>query len=136
MDDVVGELRDCTLCHAPIRWLVSVGSRRFPLDVDPHPAGNVIVVEVDGKIRARILNGTEMPAQQTAYRKHECPRTAPPGPRCTVCRERMNRDLALLERWTSHPACDPDYQRERARQDTASKAGKGRTIWTEQEAAA
>jgi hypothetical protein len=111
----------CTLCHADIRWVITLGNRRWPLDVTPHEDGTVILVDVDGAVRARILNGPELPAQVEAYRQHECPKPKRPGPRCAVCVLPMDRELALLEHWTTHPCCDPRYQREKARQDQARK---------------
>ena len=49
---------------------MTIGNRRFPLDPEPSEDGNVVLVEVDGRTRARVLTGTELPAQQTAYRPH------------------------------------------------------------------
>lgn len=131
MAGIEGE-SECTLCHAPIVWRLSVGNRRFPLDATPTETGNVIVVErPDGAIRARILTGPEMPAQQEAFRVHQCPRPTPAGPPCGICKFMMPRDVALAEDWTIHPDCDPEYQRERARQDAAIKAGRSRVIYRE-----
>jgi len=33
------------------------------------------------------------------------------GPRCAVCTDPMPPDLAELERWRTHPCCDPDGAR-------------------------
>lgn len=108
-------------CRAPIVWRLTVNNRRISLDVDPHPDGNVIVVEQDGRIRARILTGVEMPAQEDAYRQHQCPKPEPVGPACTVCWLPMPRDPAYREHWWCHPCCDPEYNRELAEQGLSRK---------------
>jgi len=104
-------------CTALIRWVITLANARMPLEPDPHPDGNVIRVRLeDGSIRARVLTGNELPAQQTAWMPHwrNCPdspefrkRKARTGPRCKACEQPMDPDLARLERWTTHPACDP-----------------------------
>lgn len=105
----------CTGCSAPIRWVLTVGGKRMPLDPDPHPDGNVIRVEHDGLIRARVLTGDELPAQEPAWRAHwvTCPASADfkrrkgaTTPRCVECRQPLDPVLARLgDRW--HPCCAP-----------------------------
>lgn len=110
----------CPRCRAHGHWRLSISNRRLFLDADPDPTGNVVVVELgDGRVRAKVLTGAEMPAQQQAFRQHACPRAERPGPPCSVCRLPMDRDLAYAERWTSHPCCDPEYNRELGRQKAA-----------------
>lgn len=110
----------CTACGAVIRWVITIGDRRMPLDVDAHEDGNVVPVVVDGGlIRARVLTGAELPAQQTAYRAHfvTCPqasefrrRKTATTPRCHGCGQPLDpilsrRGNAWTARW--HPCCAP-----------------------------
>lgn len=104
----------CTGCGAAIRWVITDGGRRMPLDPDPVPDGNVVPAVIDGQRRARVLTGEQMPADGPAWQAHfrTCPaapqfRRRPAGPRCAVCHNPMNPDLADLEQWTTHPCCDP-----------------------------
>lgn len=106
----------CTGCGKPVRWVITEGGRRMPLDPDPVPEGNVVPVMVDGHRRARVLTGDELPYEGEAWQTHfrSC-RAAPEfrkrqarlAPRCRVCSGVMDADLARLEQWTTHPACDP-----------------------------
>lgn len=126
----------CSSCAAPIRWVVTLGDKRMPLDVDPHPDGNIVrTVTPDGSVRARVLNGDELPAQETAWRSHfvTCPnaaehrrRRAITTPRCRGCAGAMDPVLAQTEVY--HPTCAPDPTAMRAALDAA------RTVGPEQEA--
>jgi hypothetical protein len=107
----------CYACLAPLRWELSEGDRRIPLDPDPHPDGNVIIVPGKrGGVRARVLGGGQLPAQQEAYRPHwvTCPasmdfkrRRHAAAPKCRGCQMPMPADLAAAEGWTYHPTCEP-----------------------------
>jgi hypothetical protein len=35
----------CRSCRAPMRWVSMTSGKRNPLDVEPHPNGNVLLVE-------------------------------------------------------------------------------------------
>lgn len=104
-------------CTARIRWVITLAGARMPLEPQPDPDGNVIAVRLeDGSIRARVLTGAELPAQQTAWMPHwrNCPdspeyrrRKTRTGPKCKACGGPMDPDLARTERWTTHPSCDP-----------------------------
>jgi hypothetical protein len=104
-----------------VRWVITLGSRRWPLDPEPVEAGTVILVErPDGSIRARVLTGAELPAPAgvPTYQMHACWRGRtghPTGPRCRRCKGPMDPHLAHLERWTEHPCCEPEFQRALAR---------------------
>jgi len=105
----------CPRCGAPVRWRLSVEGTRLRLDVKPDPKGTVIVVEVGGKIRARVLDGKEMPAQQEAFKLHGCTSTGPPPPKCAVCRgPMMPAEFFRKMKLTTHPGvgCDSAYQAE------------------------
>jgi hypothetical protein len=116
MSDIETEEK-CPLCHALVCWRLSITGRRLRLDVDPDPSGNVIVIETnDGKIRAQVLTGDQMPAQQEAWRQHTCATRERPGPPCSVCRLPMHRELARRLRWTTHPACEPEFLQQLARE--------------------
>lgn len=102
-------------CGRPVRWVLTVGGKRMPLDPDPHPDGNVIRVEVDGHVRARVLNGDELPAQQQAWMPHHatCPASADfrrrreaAKPRCRVCRGELHQ-LLVDAGLTTHELCGP-----------------------------
>jgi len=116
----------CSSCAAPIRWVVTLGDKRMPLDVDPHPDGNVVRVVTDGRVRARVLNGDEMPAQETAWRSHfvTCPHAAEhrrrktiTTPKCRGCAGPLDPVLAWTEVY--HPTCAPDPTVMRAALDAA-----------------
>jgi hypothetical protein len=69
-------------CGTRVRWYYSTGGKILTLDTDSHEDGNVVIVSHEGRIRARILTGTELPATQPAYRRHRCPpKPERPGPR-------------------------------------------------------
>ena len=99
-------------CGATVRWVLTVNHRRLDLDVDPTPHGNVIIRDLgDGRIRAEVLTGDRMPAQQQAWRMHKCPpKQERPGPRCAGCHLPMQREIAIAEGWTHHPSCEPGFQ--------------------------
>lgn len=108
---VVGRLGEaCRSCGEPIRWFLTITGRRIPIDPTPHPAGTVIrITDENGRVRARVLTGNELPAQETAWRDHRatCTRIRA-GPRCTRCQGLLDPDVAEAEPWhTTHPTCDP-----------------------------
>jgi len=112
----VADVTTCSGCGQPIRWVLTVGGARMPIDVDPHPDGNVIPVTVDGKQRAKVLTGAELPAQEQAWRAHfaTCSQSkefkrkkARLTPTCRTCSGPMDIELARLEKWLHHPSCDP-----------------------------
>jgi hypothetical protein len=109
----------CPRCGALVHWRLSVLGSRLRLDAQPDPTGNVIVVRTpDGKARADVLGGDRMPAQQEAWKQHQCPTSTKPGPACAVCGRPMNPgDLFRLLGWTTHPGigCDSTYQAKVAR---------------------
>jgi len=118
----------CSSCRAPIRWVVTLGDKRMPLDVDPHPDGTVVrTVTRDGLVRARVLTGDQLPAQETAYRSHfvTCPnaaqhrrRKALATPKCYGCLHPMDPVLAAAgDRY--HPGCAPNTEAMRAALDAA-----------------
>lgn len=77
----------CPRCDAEIRWTVTLAGARLAIDPTSHPDGVVIPVTTPaGEIRSRVLTGSELPAQTTAYRPHE--RTCPKG------RDRARREAA------------------------------------------
>lgn len=104
-------LMRCPRCGRPIRWVLTGTGRRIAIDPEPDPAGTVIRVEdpSDGTVRARILTGVEMPAQETAWIRHEAICRVRPGPLCRTCRGPMDAGLARSEGWTTHPSCDPEH---------------------------
>lgn len=69
----------CRSCHKPIRWATTPKGRPMPLDLDPHPDGNVHLGWVGGEELALVLAGAELAAAQleagTLYRSHfvTCP---------------------------------------------------------------
>jgi hypothetical protein len=118
----------CTACPTRVRWYISMRGKVIALDAQPHPDGNIIIITTsDDRIRAHVLTGLELPAQQAAYRRHKCPPApARPGPPCTTCHRPTNRRLFELLRWTDHPACDPEHTTWVAEQKRRTRRRKGR----------
>jgi hypothetical protein len=92
-------LETCAACHVPVRWVITTGGRRLPLDPKPVPDGNIQPVTIDGQHRARVLTGDELPAQGPAWQPHfrSCPsapeyrrRAALAVKRCGDCRLPMD----------------------------------------------
>ena len=105
----------CTGCSAPIRWVLTEAGKRMPIDPEPHPDGTVVPMVVDGKRRARVLGGSQLPAQQRAYRAHwvTCPasadfkrRKAATTAKCRACGTRMDPWLPA-NGWRFHIGCAP-----------------------------
>jgi hypothetical protein len=128
-------------CGAMIRWLYTEKRNAMPLDEEPHPDGNVVLVKVGHETLARVLGGADLPAQQTAYRAHwaTCPgsdamraqraralrREIASGPVCEApgCGQRMHAGLARREGWREHPACDTAARAEHEAAVAARRAG-------------
>lgn len=74
----------CTSCHARIRWAILDGTARLmPLDTEPHPDGNVHVVDWGPRTRALTrpivaVNAAERAITPYAYVTHfaTCPNAA------------------------------------------------------------
>lgn len=107
----------CRYCPARIRWVLTIGGKRMPLNPDPDPAGTV-VLDPDG--RARVLTGRELPAQGDAFVAHwtACPgssearRPRPPArSRCRACDKPIDAAAGAL-----HPGCEPAPRPEPAAQ--------------------
>jgi hypothetical protein len=106
-------------CGQTVRNVFTVGGIVRQLETTPHPDGNHVLEQVlqpltgPGPVpRARVLSGLQMPAPDGAgYRIHRCPPPPRPGPPCSVCGLTMNRELAALEKWATHPCCDPEFLR-------------------------
>lgn len=113
---MTADLPTCSGCGAPVRWVLTVGGRRMPLDPDPHPDGNVVRVTIDGGlVRAKVLTGAEMPAQDVAWRAHwtTCPasegfrrRKTATTPRCVACRRPLDAGWAAAGH-RYHVLCAP-----------------------------
>ena len=73
----------CHDCQQRVRWCLTEGARRMPVDPEPNPAGNLV--------RAGTLNGTpivhvvtkdeEVPAGEPRYMPHFATCTGPRGKR-------------------------------------------------------
>lgn len=104
-------------CGRPIRWVVTLGDKRMPLDPDPHPDGNVIRVTTEwGEVRAQVLTGRDLPAQQTAWVPHHrtCPdaadyrrRQAATAPRCRAGCGYVLDQWLVENGWPWHVNCAP-----------------------------
>lgn len=113
----------CSACHAPVRRVITEGAKIRDLEPTPREDGNhIVVVRGDGTVRTRVLTGTEMPAQQEAFKAHQCPPKEPPGPACAACLLPMNAELTRLERWSFHPCCDPNPARQWAREQSRRRS--------------
>lgn len=109
----------CHACGQAIIWLIADTSEdgvlRIPVDPGHHPDGTIVRVTQPGRIRARVLGGHELPAQEPAHLDHRrsCPRGKHAARRahiaaakCGTCRERM--DPWLVEHgYTAHIGCLP-----------------------------
>lgn len=124
----------CPHCGAPVRWVTTEAGATLGIDPDPHPQGTVTHRLVDGRPRAHVLTGPELPAQEQAWRPHRatCPNTpenrarqARARPRCTVCDLPRDPALADTEPHTTHPTCDPHAARARA--DWLAAQARGRS---------
>lgn len=63
-------------CGAPVRWILTVGGRRMPLDLEPSLDGNIVPHTMpDGTVRGRVLTGDELPALDPCWVPHT--RTCP-----------------------------------------------------------
>lgn len=103
----------CPRCGAPVWWRLSVEGTRLRLDAAPSPKGTVIILDLDGRVRAKCLTGPELPAQQEAWTLHACARRdGAPDPNCVACGRPMPRDIATELGWTDHPACCREYHAE------------------------
>lgn len=102
----------CKSCGSLQLWCLTVGGKRIPLEVKPHPAGTVVVTHLPtGEVRGQVLTGEQLPAMVEAYRPHErvCPgseRAAalPAGPRCGACRGLLD-DWLVQRGYTRHIGC-------------------------------
>ena len=93
--DAGPEQPTCTGCGAAVRWVLTVGGRRIPIDPRTSPTGNIVPVRSDdGTLRARVLTGDELPAQEPAWVPHwaTCTRSAvfrrqqgQKAPKCLAC---------------------------------------------------
>lgn len=123
-------------CGVDVRWVLTEGGKRMPLDLEPDPEGNVYRVLVDGKPRARVLGGGDHrpPDGTVMFRPHwaTCPdsevfkrRQAAAIRRCHGCQQPMDPVLGATELY--HPTCAPDPATLRAalRAGTAPDSGQG-----------
>lgn len=112
------ELTTCTLCPAATWWALTTNDHRLAFDKDPHPDGTYVpVVTPAGEKRMLPLAGDQLPAQRSAWRRHDttCPasdegrrRAARGRAQCGDCRLPM--DPWLVEhghRW--HITCGPAW---------------------------
>jgi hypothetical protein len=105
----------CSGCRAPVRAVITEGGILRELNPNPCDDGNhTIITTPRGHIRAHVVTGTELP-QGPTYKIHVCPPRPMPGGPCAVCGLPMDRQLAELEKWTTHPCCDPDQGIKNAR---------------------
>lgn len=97
----------CKTCRAPIVWCETETGARMPLDAEPSPDGNTVVLgEVNGTPRVRVLSQIELLVDERArFKSHfaTCPQAAShrlrgtrgedpagqTGPACSACNERL-----------------------------------------------
>lgn len=114
--DPAVETATCAGCGAPIRWVITMGEKRMPIDPETHEDGNVVPRTLpDGRVRAQVLTGERLPAQEPAYRSHfvTCPkapdfrrRKSLATKRCHGCSHPLDAALAAAGD-TYHPTCAP-----------------------------
>jgi hypothetical protein len=110
----------CSLCGAEVTRVITLGAKIRDLEPKPRPTGNhILVTNSQGEVRAKVLTGPEMPAQQDAYVIHTCPPkpVVATGPKCVACGLPMHAELAASQGWRTHPSCvDPDDAKREALQ--------------------
>jgi hypothetical protein len=47
----------CEACQKPLVWAVTKTGRTAPVELDPHPEGNVLVFRVESRIECRTAAG-------------------------------------------------------------------------------
>jgi hypothetical protein len=102
----------CSGCGQPVKTVITEGGKVRDLNPEPNPNGNHTMITVDGRVRAHVATGEELPLTETAYKVHQCPPKPAPGTPCTVCGHPMNRELNDREPNTMHPCCEPQYKRD------------------------
>lgn len=62
----------CRSCQAPIRWKLTEAGKRMPIDRDPVPDGNVVLLDGD---RVHVLHADEVADDVPRYVSHfaTCP---------------------------------------------------------------
>ncbi len=110
----------CPRCGEPVRWVMTVGGRRIPLNPDPHEAGTYAPRDTRDGRRYESLTGGQLPAQETAYRRHDltCSKSREAArvrsittPRCRGCGHALDEVLAAGGD-LYHPTCAPSDVRE------------------------
>ena len=106
-------------CGALILWCTTaIGRKPMPLDVEPAPDGNVVLIrQDDGLTLGRVLTGEDLPARGLAYRPHHrsCvaaaefrQRRPSAGPKCRAgCGVPMDPWLSD-HGWAWHINCAPE----------------------------
>lgn len=63
----------CKSCKAEIRWETLVSGKKIPLDPEPHPEGNVVIMPAGAMVMPKetAALGKEIGAKR--YRPHLCP---------------------------------------------------------------
>ena len=125
----------CRGCGEPIRWVLTVDGARMPLNPVSAPDGNVVPVTTeDGKRRALVLTGAELPAQEPAWVPHHrtCPkageyrrRKSLSTKRCRACGNVLIQSLVDAGE-VFHEGCHPPADL-RAQVEAAKTAAAGRS---------
>src|SRR3972149_2281009 len=73
--------RRCRSCDAPIYWAQTVSSgKAMPVDAEPVPDGNVVLLDCGGTVIARVLGRGETPPPGAVLRRAHhstCPQADP-----------------------------------------------------------
>lgn len=57
LDGMAYDVGPCKSCHASVRWATTNSGKPQPLDLRPHEAGNVVLVDVGHETCAVVLSG-------------------------------------------------------------------------------
>lgn len=109
----------CSSCQTPIRWVTAIpNGKRLPLDVFPHPWGNITVVDA-GKDLVEVHPRVDLPIAGRAYRghfatcvsahQHRRAKVTRLLQKCEVCRQPLHPALVDLGDGC-HPNCDPNRE--------------------------
>lgn len=66
----------CRSCEAPIVWALTPGGKRIPLDADPVPDGNAVIIERRAGVPViELIDLADVDAGAVRYRSHfaTCP---------------------------------------------------------------
>ncbi len=119
------DVRPCPACGTSTIIVLTEGGYRIRVEPGRVPGGTVMPTTTGGKVRARILTGTELPAPGGAYVDHRKTCGKAKGPKAPTClADGYPLDPWLVERGERyHVGCKPMTGREILAAAETSTAG-------------